>query len=76
MNDTRTDRIAMLARELGRLDPPDVRGARRALQRRRDELADMVRRGAAAPVLDVYRYRVTRALDVLRVAEHGVAAAV
>jgi hypothetical protein len=70
MSDTRTDRIATLARELGRLDPPVVLSARRLYLRARDELAAQVRARAPRDVVEAYRYRAERAQDVLTAAVH------
>jgi hypothetical protein len=69
MPDTRTDRIAMLGAELDRLDPPDVRGARLAVIRTRDDLRQLQRSGAASTIVEAYRYRVARAIDVLHEAQ-------
>lgn len=70
MPDPRTDRIAMLARELSRLDPPVVLSARRAYLRARDDLAALLRAGAASDVVQAHRYRCERAQDVLTAALH------
>lgn len=70
MPDHRTDRIAMLAAELGKLDHPRDLSARRLYLRARDELATMVRGGAPAHVVQAYRYRAERAQDVLTHALH------
>jgi hypothetical protein len=69
MPDTRTDRIAMLGAELDRLDPPDVRGARRAVIRARDDLRALQHSGGAQAVVEAYRYRVARAVDVMHEAQ-------
>jgi len=74
MPDDRADRTAALAHELDRLDPPDVRGARSALQRAREDLTTLVRRAAAPHVLEAHRYRVERAGDVLLEAQRREAA--
>lgn len=74
MND-RTDRIAMLARELSRLDHPRDLAARRLYLRARDELAAVVRAGANAEIVQCYRYRAERAQEVLTAALHPPAAA-
>lgn len=71
MTDPRTARIAMLARELARMDPPALLTARRGYLRARGDLAALIRRGAPADVVQAHRYRAERALDVLTTALHG-----
>jgi hypothetical protein len=62
----RTDRVTTLLLEAARLDPVPLIGARRAVLRARDDLSRMLRTGQPADVVQAYRYRVDRAVDVLR----------
>ncbi len=69
MTHPRTDRVSTLLAEAARLDPVDLRGARLAVLRARDDLSRMLRTGQSAEVVQAYRYRVERAVDVLREAQ-------
>lgn len=66
MTDPRTDRVSTLLVEAARLDPVGLVGARRAVLRARDDLSRMLRQRQPVEVVEAYRYRVDRAVDVLR----------
>jgi hypothetical protein len=68
--DDRTDRIAMLLHELGKLDAPRDLSARRLYLRARDDLGTLIRTHAPADVVEAARYRCERAQDVLTAALH------
>lgn len=70
MPDPRLERIAVVMRELARLDEPRELSARRAYLADRDRLAALVRVGAPGDVVQACRDRVDHAAQLLTVALH------